>query len=334
MKSEIKLKPAALSLLLLLVAALLTGFSSPSADLDFIAPIKKPSLAIYHNFSLTGIYTDPFSESSAVEQLNKYIGEFANTNTGMNLAGNKMLKESLQPQQLFFYFTNADEFCLILTGRFRPESFVADRAENSKEANNTCFEHFWLINTNKASNYKLGMREDLLMIAPAAKFADFSQALMANESLLGSHFMSFKKMYNGKPAVAAEIDMQALDRVLASSSIRVPREIKALQHLRVIADDQMIKAQLYVPDDDLRALLEKRLEQNLAWFNNLGNNIASFTLHNKNHSIFLQTEATKELEQQLGQKFAAFVLHFFARRLNSEIPQNINTRLPENDQTP
>lgn len=322
-----------MSLILLLVAALLTGFSSPPAKLKFVAPLKKPSLAMYHNFSLTGIYRNPLAADSAVEQLNKYISEFAQTNTSVDLASNIILQESMQPQQLFFYFTNSNEFCLILTGRFSPELYVASQNEKSQKKSDEYFKHFWSITTNKEINYKLGMRKDLLMIAPTNKFADFSQALMQNELLLDRHFIAFKKMHNGKPALAAEIDIQALEKVLASTSIRIPEEVKALHHLRLIADDRLIKAQLFVPDNDSRSLIEERLKQNLAWFNNLGNNLASFTLQNKNNSIFLETEATKELEQKFGQKFAAFVLHFFAKRLNSENPKNLNTRLAENAQT-
>lgn len=314
-------RPILTGLIFILMMSLLPGFKGQQTESVFYAPIKQPAAMIYHNLEVSGIYNRDETAKTALAEIKKNINsllknKIKNQNHNkQSLFLDKFLNQNQHPKELYFYFKNSEKFAFILAGEFDinrlSQQLVKDDAVNGR-----LLIELFLENSKVKALKKLVLWADSqrLLLCPEAASQELISRLLDKRDYLDSKFKAFKKMLKGKPALAGEVDLELLKQSMASSSIRIPKTLNVLKHLRFIGDARLTKAQLYAPENKQREQLFKEIDNSLEVFNNLFNKVATFSIKSKGNSLFLEAEAGIEMERILSRKVSAFILHFFENR--------------------
>jgi hypothetical protein len=285
-------------LFFVILATVLSGFRLGFRYPEFPAPISDPALMLYHNFTTAELDTEEQKWKSPIEY------------------------DGFEPFELFFYISSPDNYCIILTGNFNlnlllplpKEAAVKDSGlEYSK-----LFTRFLEMNSKRFGNMTLALGPDMIMISPAIVFADLADCLIKKKNVLDKKFDAFKKMYVGRPGLACEIDFEKLNEATASSGIKLPTELSYLQHFRLIVDDRLLKAQLFLPDDQARQKLNELINGMLPALNEYSQSNADFTSSIRGSSIFIEAEADKKKETLMGRKLSGWIASYFKSKIEMD----------------
>lgn len=305
-------RPTLIGLLFLLLLAFLPGFTPQPEKQPFPAPLDSPALALYHNFAISGIYDFDQEAETSLASLSAEIKSFLPNNheiatTSLSeLLGSRFFRGCLRPQELYFYLRDGRTFALVIEGNFSPQElaqFLPASHFNSETGR--------LVKTMVLADttLHLSIGPDRIMLYPESVTGEVESRLNEDPVALDSKFVAFSGMLKGRPALATEIDFSRLRQ--ASSSLRLPVELGQIRHLRLIADDQLTKLQLFIPEDEKRRQVKSEL--NLATFSQLIPGSPELKLSESGNSLFIDTVADPDLEKSISRRFAAILLHFLIK---------------------
>ncbi|MDN5278842.1 MAG: hypothetical protein PWR01_2807 [Clostridiales bacterium] len=317
-------KELLISIFLILAMSLLPGFQSVSEPNRFPAPIENPVVMLYHNFAISGVYDDFMTSQSAINEITDEIKKYlAGKNSASasekinlrNLVKNQIVDGDFKPEELFFYFENPDNFALILLGNFSIEQIYKNLdSNNAKKTDDKLVLNLELFE----SLIQIMISPKRIVLCPASNSEIILARIEEEKTCLADKFNAFTRMLKVKPALAGEATIDGLTRTLASTSIRIPEEFDFLRHVRLLADEQMTKIQLFIPDDEKRTDFSESLTDSLKALNAFFDNATSFSSQLKGRSIYLETDSELELERKFSRKFAAFILQFLEKTYHNQ----------------
>lgn len=305
----------ALAFMVMLLCAL-SGFKTPSGEAPLPAPVEEPCLLLYHNFRITGIYDGGDAAAQAINRLSNEMASFIPATKIEKAALEEMLVNvanagDYKPEELFFYFRNPGEFALIIRGEFNLQAIKSRFAgEVETERAESLLSRFKFGIGPKKKEFFARFLPQQILVGPEEMRKELERRLENGTTFLQERFKAFVGMLKGKPALALEIDTENFLGSLAGT-LSKPPEMAPIRHVRLIADDQLAKMQLFIPEDEPRNQLSERLSPIAA--ESVRNLIegAELSLQQSGRSLFVEAEANSELERLLAQKFAAWAMHFF-----------------------
>lgn len=310
-------QPALAGFALLLLLALLPGFTAQKSHPHHPVPFDNPTLALYHNFAISGVYDfDENSEialaslSAEISRLMPATSAWENTDpqTRLNLLKQRFGEGCLRPEEMFFFFRDSTAFALIINGSFILEDIAGLLPGSDFNPESGLLKKSFNFGTSKLC---LEIDANKILFYPESAASEIFARLGRAENQIDKKFKAFISMLKGKPALAAEIDFCAFSQAIASSSLRIPPELCQIKHLRLIADSQLAKMQLYIPEDSNRGRLSEKID--LKKFSQLLTTQPELKIFEKGASIFIETQADAALEKSVSQKFAAVLLHFLIK---------------------
>lgn len=310
-------QPALAGFALLLLLALLPGFTAQKNQLSPPVPFDNPTLALYHNFAISGVYDFDENSEIALASLSAEISLLMPATSAWEKtepqARIKFLQQcfgegSLKPEEMFFFFRDSAAFALIINGSFILKDIAGLLPGSGFNPESGRLRKSFNFGTSKLC---LEIDANQILFYPESAATEIFTRLGKTESRIDKKFKAFISMLKGKPALAAEIDFSAFSQAIASSSLRIPPELDQIKHLRLIADSQLAKMQLYVPENSIRGRLSEQID--LKKFSQLLTSQPELKISEKGASIFIETQADAALEKSVSQKFAAVLLHFLIK---------------------
>lgn len=318
-----------MSVLVITGLLLLPGFKRQAGDDHFPAPVEKPAVAIYANLSVSGLY-DQNEEArlaskdiaTIIEQLCLFRGASAGDGSKIrsiseSFINDRIISGTFKIYELFFYFRDLQNFALILHGEFTTSKIASligsDKVVKDGESISTVFSFPYIPETRLHFN----CQNDQLVICPENTAGNIFTHINSRKNLLGREHDAFARMVKVRPAIAAEISLESLQKnnaALPFSSWKTP-----LKHLRLIAATRMAKLQLFVPDSAQREDFARKVEEKFVSTSGFPGNLASFTTEINGGSIFVETPGNKVLERNISSRSAAFLLHFFVKAQKNEL---------------
>lgn len=318
-----------MSILVITGLLLLPGFKRQTGDDHFPAPIEKPAVAVYANLSVSGLYDQNEDARMAskyiadgVEQLCLSRGASAGDRGKIrtiseNFINDRIISGLFKVYEIFFYFRDLQNFALILHGEFTTSKIASligqDKVVKDGENISTVFNFPYIADTRLHFN----CQSDQLVICPENTAGNIFTHINSRTNLLGPEHSAFARMVKVRPAIAAEISLESLQKNNAGlpfSSWKTP-----LRHLRLIAATRMAKLQLFVPDSTLREEFALKVEEKFVRTRDFPGNLATFTTEINGGSIFIETPGNKTLERTISSYSAAFLLHFFVKAQKDEL---------------
>lgn len=303
---------------MLVLLAMLPGYSPESEGQSFPAPFEEPVLAVYHNFSSSGIYDPDPHGDRALASLTQELEAFMPLNHAwlsttrqyrIDFLKKHLIDDEFRPAELFFFFKNPEKFALILCGTFNPDKLAQVLSATNSPDNNSAYARSFSLS---GISFYLELSNDKIILMPESSSQEGLERLKSPDATLSKKFSAFASMLKGKPALAAEIDFQALNSSIASFGSKLPRNFALLQHLRLIADDQLAKIQLFVPEAEKKLKLSQNID--LSQLERIVGSPGSLQMKESGKSLFIEAEAGKALEESISHKFSAMLIHFFLKR--------------------
>lgn len=307
---------------------MLSGFNGPQADY-FPAPLPSPQLSFYANFTASGLYDTGEAALNASQEIvsqveslcvargaDKTASHHIRT-AAENLLNDRLLSGQMRVYELFFYYADQQNFAVILRGEFVRQRLMAvlgvDKVSDGDDASVARFRS----PLNPAELLYMQVGSDEVVICPDNISGNIAEQLAARRNMLGKDFTSFSKMVRVRPAVAAEINLAALQNSAAAEP--VPDWGRALRHTRLIVSSQMTKMQLFVPDPEERERLLRQIEGLVGGLREHAGNLVDFSAATSGNSIFIEAPAGDELERLVSSRSIAFIMHFFVRAQKNQI---------------
>ncbi|GEM_PF-4257871 len=321
-------RPIALYSLMLVLLAALPGFKNMPAEFNIPAPIESPNFALYHNFAISGIYSaqdqwaPPFTnicrEISRLLPKNHQWLSLSDSERS-RLLSQTLVNSGFRPEEMFFFFADSTSFALLINGSFNLAQIeqMIPGCEYIDD-NNLLIKNL----TEGKTPLQLQVRAEQILLCPLADAPIIIDRLQNRQNSLPQKFLAFTSMMKGRPALAAEIDFASFAASLASSGIELPTDLKTIQHLRLIADNQLTKMQLFLPEARARHKLSELLKPD--FFNSLIGSDNSFKINDNGKSVFVETDASSELEQAISQKFAGLLMHFVIKHGADHLADYLN----------
>lgn len=309
--------------LTLTILLLLPGYKQQAENGYFPAPLASPTISFYANISNSGLYdkgrTNPETISNISAGIKKICTSRGTPEAEINkiassteiILHERILSGIIKPYEMFFYFQNAQNFAVILGGEFARDKIADFIGKDKVKVMPEGFSTLIRRSADEQDTMHLEIRNDMLVLCPENIAGNILENINLQKNLLSDDLKAFSKMVTARPALAVEINFEALQN--NSSKDALPVWLKPLKHLRLIAADRMTKIQMYVPDGTARETLSAKARAALPGIENAIGNIASFSLALKGNSIFIEAPAEKRLEQAISRQAAAFILHFFVR---------------------
>ncbi|MFZ5949538.1 MAG: hypothetical protein ACOYXC_02440, partial [Candidatus Rifleibacteriota bacterium] len=266
------------------------------------------------NFAISGIYSaqdhsePPFT--NICQEISRLLPENhqwqrLSDSEKSQLLSQTLISSGFRPEEMFFFFANPADFALLINGNFNLAQIeLMIPGCESIDDNNLLIKNL----TEGKTPLQLQVRTEQILLCPLESSPAIIDRLQNRQNNLPQKFSAFTSMMKGRPAVAAEIDFSSFATSLASSGIELPIDLKTMQHLRLIADNQLTKMQLFLPEAEARQKLAELLKPD--FFNALITSGSSFKVKENGKSIFVETDASSELEQAISQKFAGLLMHF------------------------
>lgn len=314
--------PTLSSLLALGALLLLPGYQNGQKQDFFPAPIEKPALVFYANISSSGIYDktpDSSGTAAVVAETTAQICSLRNNSqethvfsrqAAENLLNNQILSGFFKAYEIFFFFHDIESFAVIINGEFSVKKLAESISSPVFSSNKESFSA--KINTTlPLGNIFIYCSSDRVILGPFEKSHELIEKTNSNNNLLTEEHQVFSRMVKARPALAAEVNIQALENNLNNFSINPV--VDGLKHLRFIAAEKMTKVQMFIPDSVRREKFFEIIEEYLALENTAVRQLGKFNVETNGNSLFIETPATQELEKQISKISAAFLLHFFVR---------------------
>lgn len=307
---------------------LLPGFKQATSDDQFPAPLEAPAAALYLNFSVSGIYDQGEAAKKAANSITELVAEFChyrNNTTNINqirpiienLINDRISNGIFKAYELFFYYKEATNFALILHGEFAltriAELIGKERVTTGEESISGILRLPFLQN----ARLYLFCGNDQLVICPEDSAGNIINLVRERRNLLKPEYDSFAKMVKARPAMAAEVNIELLQK--NNSQIPFARYLQPMKHLRLIVANRLAKLQLFVPDNQERENFARQVEAQFIASTSFPANLASFTNELNGSSIFIEAPGSKELERTISNYSSAFLLHFFVKAQKNQL---------------
>ncbi len=306
---------------------MLSGFSQPPQEY-FPAPLARPLLVFYANFTASGLYDGGEPAKNAGQEIISQIESLciargADKTTGnhiRNVAGNllndKILSGQIKAYEIFLYISDRQNFAMILRGEFDRHKLAASMgAEKAADKGNAVIARLRSPWQDREQLY-LQISSEEILLCPDNIAGNIVSQLEARQNLLGKDFDAFAKMVRVRPAIAAEVNVMAIRSAFAQD---IPDWIKPLRHARLIISSRLTKLQLFVPDADERSTMLRQVEALVGGLREFAGNLVDFAANSSGNSIFVEAPAGDELERLFGCRTVSFFAHFFVRAQKNQI---------------
>ncbi|MDD3147377.1 MAG: hypothetical protein PHD82_08755, partial [Candidatus Riflebacteria bacterium] len=122
-----------MALIAISILLLLPGYKKPDDHLYFPAPVAQPAMALYLNFSASGLYDQSHAAAEAFNEITSHIENICAARnisdvtplpdraTIEALINERILSGELKVHEVFFYFRDQENFAMILRGEFSVE---------------------------------------------------------------------------------------------------------------------------------------------------------------------------------------------------------------------
>lgn len=317
-----------ISVIVIFTAAfLLSGFNKPVPEY-FPAPLGRPLLAFYSNFTASGLYDGGEASLNAGQEIVSQIESLciargADKTTGdrirsvaANLLNDRILNGHLRAYELFLYYGSRENFAVILRGEFDCQRIASSIGSEKTRVDETAVTARLNSPLDPQQYLYLHVTSDEIMICPENISGNVLAQLEARQNLLGKEFDAFAKMVRVRPAMAAEANLTALRIDLTGG---VPDWLAPLDYARLIVSSRLTKLQLFVPDADERAKMLRQVESQVGSLREFAGNLVDFAATPDGKSIFIEAPAGEELERLLGCRSVSFFTHFFVRAQKDQI---------------
>lgn len=241
---------------------LLPGYNRQSSNESFPAPIEKPIIAVYANLSVSGIYDQSGTAISAVEKIAEAAAAISDSR-GQNVSGNESAKAAavrfindfilagtFKTYELFFYFRDSQSFALILHGEFAVNKIASLIGTDKSSLSNESLSTIAKIPLLPDGALHLFCSADKLILCPENSAGNIIDNINSSVNLLGSEHDAFNRMVKVRPALAAELKLESLQKNYPT--MQSDRILSPVRHVRAVIAGRMTKLQLFVPDSSCR----------------------------------------------------------------------------------
>lgn len=328
--------PTLMAFLALSLLLLLPGYKKNVDNEQYPAPVAKPIFSVYVNFAASGLYDGGQTTGEAVHKVINSIdkicqlrgspaAETANVrSTAESLLNDRILGGQFKAYELFFYFRDPQNFAVILNGEFASNKIAELIGEGRVNAKSEGLTTILKPSADGKTRLHVEVKNDQMLICPEDIAGNIIDSLNNKTNLLGNELAAFDKMVRNRPALAAEVNLDAIQKV--PGTMAIPQWLKSLKHLRLIAASRMTKMQMFVPENLQREALAKVMVTELPAITSATGDIASLSLSVKGNSIFVEAAAEKDMEKSISSHTAAFLLHFFVRSQKNNSVLTASTR--------
>jgi hypothetical protein len=284
---------------------------------DFIAPIENPNFSFFMDFEKSGLSLSQQSEqlSEMIKKITDFRSDIAKTKSSCEPASffSSIKKISnLKLEKLFFYFETPQNFGVFISGNFPLQHFK----QFFPELSNKDQEEFSItikVDFNSVSQLLIDFKKDLISLCPANSAGNILYPVENQQIKISSKFKAFRKMVESGAALAIEADFSSMMANLKKANFIIPDEFDPISHIRFVSDPRMVKAQIFIPDDEkrnfynetLKKFLESSLVAKSSFFTQLG-------LEEKGNSLFLSIPPSIDAVKDIGNAFGGILIHFFA----------------------
>ncbi|HNS09644.1 MAG TPA: hypothetical protein PKN29_08075 [Candidatus Ozemobacteraceae bacterium] len=311
-----------MAILALTVLMFLPGYKKQSDSQFYPAPIARPNLAFYTNLSVSGLFNHDQAGNEAIKEIVGSVEVISLARSGSEsisratkaaaaeLLNNQILSGNLKIREVFFYMRNAENYAMVLTGEFSPAA-IADLIGRNR-INATARGFSTLMNLAPAGRERLFLefRNDAIIICPENIAGNVLSNIDAHTNLVSGEFPAFDRMVRSRPAMAAEISFENLQKNIGQRFL--PGWLQAMKHLRLLAASRVAKLQLFIPDNTQRTAISGALKSRTGDIKSAIGIREDLELEEKGNSIFIETKADEAFEISVSRRTAAFLLHFFA----------------------
>lgn len=164
------------------------------------------------------------------------------------------------PEDMFVYVRGPGEYAVMITGNITPQAWEDLFDASIRISRATGFTVNAVGMNGAADRSVLHVGPGYLLLAPAALEGNLLDALQAGAVLDGEKWKTFRSMVGLKPVAALEADMEGFlerSRKSEAGNALLPFPYESIRVLRCLVDARAIKAQLYTPDENARALLRQ-----------------------------------------------------------------------------
>lgn len=311
-----------MAILALTLLMLLPGYKKQSDSRNYPAPIARPALAFYTNLSVSGLFNHDQTGSEAIKEIVGSVEAISMARSGSNsvsqhiktaaaeLLNNRVLSGNLKIHEIFFYLRDSENYSMVLTGEFSPAA-IADLIGRSR-INATTRGFSTLMNLAPAGKERvfLEFRKNAIIICPENIAGNVLSNIDDHKNLVSGEFSAFDRMVMGRPAMAAEISFENLQKNIGQKLL--PGWLQSMKHLRLLAASKVAKLQLFIPENEKRTAMSGNLKSRTDEIRSAIGGREELSLAEKGNSIFIEAKADEALEMSISRKTAAFLLHFFA----------------------
>lgn len=314
--------PTLMAIFALMVLLLLPGYQKQPDNDYYPAPLEKPSLAFYCNFTASGLYDQGNSSSEALQEIllcvdfisrSRHSCETAASSAQKSVStiiSDRIMSGDLKVHDMFFYLGNAENFALIMRGEFSTRKIAELIGKSRVNKTATGLTTFVKSPVEGVSRLYLELQNDLLIVCPENIAGNLIENISGKSNKLGSEFSAFDKMVKNRPALAAEMNFAAFKKSTGVSAL--PAWLESMQHMRLIAASRLTKLQMFVPESEARETLAQAMSEQTPIIKNAAGSPVDLALEVKGNSIFVEAPGELNLETSISRRLAAFMLHFFA----------------------
>jgi len=296
-----------MAILALTVLMFLPGYKKQSDSQFYPAPIARPNLAFYTNLSVSGLFNHDQAGNEAIKEI---VGSVEVISLARSGSESISRATKAAAAEVFFYMRNAENYAMVLTGEFSPAA-IADLIGRNR-INATARGFSTLMNLAPAGRERLFLefRNDAIIICPENIAGNVLSNIDAHTNLVSGEFPAFDRMVRSRPAMAAEISFENLQKNIGQRFL--PGWLQAMKHLRLLAASRVAKLQLFIPDNTQRTAISGALKSRTGDIKSAIGIREDLELEEKGNSIFIETKADEAFEISVSRRTAAFLLHFFA----------------------
>ncbi len=172
----------------------------------------------------------------------------------------KDVKASMEfePDGLFCFFKNPQEFTILLTGKIKPEfwksSFTQGTVLPRKSGFSVLFEKEL---TSINDQIILHFSNNFAFLCPASLEGNILDNIDAGRNYIKENWPTFYGLSLGNPQFVLEMDAESLIKTAEEGSFNIPFPINSIKVLRILFGRDLIKAQAFSTNDEALVLLNQ-----------------------------------------------------------------------------
>jgi|GEM_PF-3508741 len=203
--------------------------------------------------------------NSAIEHVGKAVPASSPSTTSNTPADNRVIsfikdflgKHAVLPEELYIYFKNSDAYVFALFGNIVPNQWKSFFSPDLIIERQTGFSVTGKSKSQNSSIPVIHFEAGCCFICSSAIEGNVMDSLKSGSCGLGETWKTFRNMVQLKPLFAFEADLEGLEHDLKqnNSELEFPFPLNQIKTFRLFLDSRMVKAQLFAPNDDSRAIL-------------------------------------------------------------------------------